>query len=40
MNIAKIAGFGFIAAIVINLAFFGGVIYFAFWCAKHFGVIG
>ena len=22
------------------LAFFGGLIYFAFWCAKHFGLIG
>ena len=22
-----------------NLAFWGGLIYFGFWCARHFGVI-
>lgn len=28
-----------IKAVIINVAFWGGLIYFAFWCAKHFGLI-
>jgi len=27
-------------AVVLNLALFGGLIYFVFWCLRHFGVIG
>ena len=23
----------------LDIALFGGLIYFAFWCAKHFGAI-
>ena len=26
-------------AIILNLTFWGGLIYFVFWCAKHFGLI-
>jgi len=35
------AAFGIMAilSIVLNVAFWGGLIYFAFWCAQHFGVI-
>lgn len=34
--------FGFLAVLVVALqfAFWGGLIYFAFWCLRHFGVIG
>lgn len=28
-----------VLSIVINLTIGGGLIYFAFWCLKHFGVI-
>jgi hypothetical protein len=35
----QMAGFG-IAAIVLNFAFWGGLIYFVFWCLKHFEIIG
>ena len=33
--------FGILAIItvIINLAFICGVIYFVFWCLKHFGII-
>lgn len=27
-------------AILLNVALWGGLIYFVFWCAKHFGLIG
>lgn len=35
-------GFGAFAVltIVLNFAFWGGLIWLGFWCAKHFGVIG
>lgn len=35
-------GFGVMAivALIFNLAFWGGLIYFALWALKHFGVIG
>ena len=35
------AAFGIMAILTVflNVAFWGGLIYFAFWCAKHFGVI-
>ncbi len=26
-------------AVILNFALWGGLIYFAFWCLKHFGVI-
>jgi len=26
-------------AIVLNLAFWGGLIYFTLWCLQHFGII-
>lgn len=29
-----------VLAIVANVLIWGGLIYFAFWCAKHFGLIG
>lgn len=29
-----------ILAFVLNFAFWGGLIYFCFWCLKHFGIIG
>lgn len=38
---AVFAAWGFMAILVValNLAFWGGLIYFAFWCAQHFGLI-
>jgi hypothetical protein len=35
-------GFGAMAvvALLVNLAFWGGLIWFALWALKHFGVIG
>jgi hypothetical protein len=35
------AAFGIVAILMLtlNVAFWGGLIYFAFWCAQHFGVI-
>jgi len=35
------AGFGALAIItlLLNFAFWGGLIFFAFWCLQHFGVI-
>ena len=26
-------------ALIINFAFYGGLIYFVFWCLKHFHII-
>lgn len=26
-------------AVILNFALIGGLIYFVFWCLKHFGVI-
>jgi len=26
-------------AVILNLAFWGGLIYFVFWCLKHFGIV-
>lgn len=26
-------------SLILNLAFWGGLIYFVFWCLQHFGVI-
>ncbi len=43
LSMRKTAGIGaglVVFAIVANLAFWGALIYFAFWCLKHFGVIG
>jgi len=33
--------FGLLAVAItgLNLAFWGGLIYFIFWCLKHFGII-
>lgn len=28
-----------ILALLLNFAFWGGLIYFGFWCLQHFGVI-
>lgn len=28
-----------VIAVVLNLAIWGGLIYFAFWCLQHFGII-
>ena len=28
-----------IVALIINLAFINGIIYFGVWCLRHFGVI-
>ena len=38
----KMKEFGLLAAVVVLLNFcvWGGLIYFVFWCAKHFGLIG
>lgn len=35
----KAFGFMAVVALILNFAFLGGLIYFAFWCLKHFGVI-
>lgn len=34
--------FGILAVVMVllNFAFWGGLIYFVFWCLKHFGIIG
>lgn len=34
-----ILGIGFIG-IIINLCVYGGLIYFVFWCLKHFNIGG
>lgn len=36
---AAFTGFGLLA-IIGNVLFWGGLIYFALWCLKHFEVIG
>lgn len=36
----KAFGLMAVVAILANVAIWGGLIYFAFWCAKHFGLIG
>lgn len=28
-----------VVALVINFAFWAGLVFFAFWCANHFGLI-
>ena len=33
-----IGSFG-IFAIILQFAFYGGLIYFTFWCLKHFGIL-
>lgn len=35
----KAAGGLIVLTILGNIVFWGGLIYFGFWCAKHFGVI-
>ncbi len=30
---------GVVVATILGLAFWGGLIYFGFWCLKHFGVL-
>ncbi|HHV41340.1 MAG TPA: hypothetical protein GXX72_00590 [Clostridiaceae bacterium] len=37
-KMTKRFGIGAVLAVLINLVFFGGLIYFGFWCLRHFGV--
>lgn len=30
---------GMFLGIILNLVFWGGLIFFALWCLKHFGII-